>query len=199
MSTQQPPPTRASTKRSPVVIGIDIGGTKTALLSCDATTGDEIGRDRFLTPAEAGPNGLITCLHEAIERLLDSDRRRRRDLYALGVAVPGPVDADDGRVIVAGNLAGWKDVPLREILHRSYEIPVWIDQDANAAALGERWRGAAKQMNNFVFLALGTGIGAGIVINGRLHRGYHQAAGETWKFRDEPGASREKPGWSWRS
>jgi glucokinase len=68
------------------------------------------------------------------------------------------------------------------MLKRRFDLPVWIDQDANAAALGERWRGSAKNMHNFVFLALGTGIGAGVFINGRLHRGYNNSAGEVGNF-----------------
>src|SRR5262249_61782043 len=83
---------------------------------------------------------------------------------------------------VAGNLTGWKDVPLRGILTRRFDAPIWIEQDAKAAALGERWRGSARKMHNFVFLALGTGIGAGVVINGRLHRGDNNAAGEGGNF-----------------
>jgi glucokinase len=85
---------------------------------------------------------------------------------------------DAGRILDAGNLAGWTDVPLRDMVARALDVPVWVEQDANAAALGERWRGAARTMNSYVFLALGTGVGAGVVVNGRLRRGFHHAAGE---------------------
>jgi glucokinase len=162
-----------------VVVGVDVGGTKVALMASDLTTGDELARDRFATPVDAGPEAFIDRLGTAIESLVGGTGRKMR---ALGVAVPGSVDVDDGRVIVAGNLTGWKDVPLRGILSRRFDVPVWIEQDANAAALGERWRGAAREMHNFVFLALGTGVGAGVVVNGRLHRGYHNAAGEVGSF-----------------
>src|SRR5262249_52295117 len=80
------------------------------------------------------------------------------------------------------NLAGWRDIPLRDIVQHRLDVPAFLDNDANAAALGEKWRGAAKQMHNFVFLALGTGAGAGLVINGRLHRGFHGTAGEVGNF-----------------
>jgi glucokinase len=94
------------------------------------------------------------------------------------VAIPGLVDASSGTVLQAGNLSGWNDVPLRALMEARLNVPVAIEQDANAAAIGERWRGAARDMKNFVFVALGTGIGAGIVINGQLYRGVHHAAGE---------------------
>jgi glucokinase len=92
------------------------------------------------------------------------------------------VEPRDGRVISAGNLAGWEDLPLRAILSRELGVSVAIDQDANTAALGERWRGCATNLASFVFLALGTGIGAGIILDGQLHRGFHSAAGEVGNF-----------------
>jgi glucokinase len=174
--------TSKTRKTKNLVVGIDVGGTKIAMMACDTDQGEEIARQNVETPADAGPESFVDQLGAAIEALVDEAGRSMAQVSALGVAVPGPVDLDDGRVIVAGNLAGWKDVPLQGMLNRRYGIPVWIDQDANAAALGERWRGAARKMHNFVFLALGTGIGAGVVINGRLHRGYHNLAGEVGSF-----------------
>jgi glucokinase len=175
---------KTRTKKVPkdLVVGVDIGGSKVALMASDTEHGEELARDRFPTPADIGPEPFVAQLGDAIERLVAETGRPMNRVRALGVAVPGPVDLDDGRVIVAGNLAGWRDVPLRDMLKRRYDMSVWIDQDANAAALGERWRGSARNMHNFVFLALGTGIGAGVVINGRLHRGYNNAAGEVGSF-----------------
>jgi predicted NBD/HSP70 family sugar kinase len=83
-----------------------------------------------------------------------------------------------GRVIKAANLAGWTNVPLREVIEARFKVPVLVDNDANMAALGERWQGVARLTNDFVFLALGAGVGAGVVIGGRLHRGHHWYAGE---------------------
>ncbi len=165
-----------------VVVGVDVGGTKTALMVTDVTSGEDLAHDRFPTPNDAGPEAMIKELAAAIRRLIAKVGRDPDHLVAVGVAVPGQVDARAGRVIAAGNLRGWVDVPLRDILCSDLGAPVFVEQDANAAALGERWRGCAKEMNNFVFLALGTGIGAGVVINGRLHRGFHHAAGEVGNF-----------------
>lgn len=161
-----------------VVIGVDIGGTKTALLATDVRTGDDLAEDTFATPAAIGPAAMVDRIEAAVDDLLHRDGRGRPNLAAIGIAAPGLVNASSGRVILAGNLEGWVDVPLRDLVGRRLGVPVAIDRDASAAALGERWRGAAQRMDNFVFLALGTGIGAAVVVNGRLHRGAHQAAGE---------------------
>ncbi len=180
-----------------VVVGVDIGGTKTALMVNDATTGEDLSHDRFPTPGDAGPEAMIGEIATAIHRVIGQTGRDPNQLAAIGVAVPGQVDARAGRVIAARNLRAWADVPLRDLLCRDLGVPVFVEQDANVAALGERWRGCAKEMNNFVFLALGTGVGAGVVTNGRLHRGFHHSAGEVGNFilgREYLGQEREGHG-----
>ncbi len=164
------------------VVGVDIGGTKTALLATDVVSGENLAQSRIPTPAGEGPEALIDRLMEAIDTIAAEAGRDVADLAALGIAVPGQVDAETGRVIQAGNLTGWTDCSPRDLVRKRRDLPVWVDQDANAAVLGERWRGGAKAMHNVVFLALGTGIGAGLIVNGRLHRGYHHAAGEVGNF-----------------
>jgi predicted NBD/HSP70 family sugar kinase len=161
-----------------LVVGVDVGGTKIALLATDVASGDDLAEDRFPTPADVGPAAFTETLVESIRALVNTTGRPPDSLRAVGIAMPGQVDFDHGRVIRAGNLAGWEDIPMRDIVSRMLAVPVFVEQDANVAALGERWRGGAKKMHNFVFLALGTGVGAGIVVNGRLHRGFHNAAGE---------------------
>jgi glucokinase len=161
-----------------VVVGVDIGGTKTALLAWDLTTDAVLAEGMFPTPADIGPEAMVDRLVAAIDSLLSGYGQERANLRGLGVAVPGLVDAGAGIVLTAGNLAGWSRVPLRDLLAARLHIPVNIEQDANAAALGERWRGAARNLENFAFVALGTGIGVGIVIDGQLYRGAHHAAGE---------------------
>jgi glucokinase len=168
--------------KSGIVAGVDIGGSKIALLLTDVATGTDLLEDRYPTPVDAGPTVMLEGLFSAVRDLVVKAGRRPEDLRALGIAVPGYVDVDRGRAIRAGNLAGWRDVPLRDIVGYEMGLPAYVDNDAAAAALGEKWRGAAKQMHNFVFLALGTGVGAGLMINGRLHRGFHNAAGEIGNF-----------------
>ena len=161
-----------------LILGVDIGGTKTALMLWDRARETVLVQDSFETPADAGPEALVEAVAAECERLLAGCARSFADLRAVGMAVPGQVDAAGGRVLVSGNLAGWVDVPLRELVEARFGTPAAIEHDANAAALGEQWRGAAQGMATFAFVALGTGVGVGIVIDGRLHRGAHHAAGE---------------------
>ena len=161
-----------------VVVGVDIGGTKTALLAWDLTTDAVLAEDVFPTPAEIGPEAMVDRLVAAIDTLLVGCGRERTHLRGIGVAVPGLVDAEAGVVLTAGNLDDWSRVPLRDLLETQLHIPVAIEHDANAAALGERWRGAARNLENFAFVALGTGIGVGIILGGQLYHGAHHAAGE---------------------
>jgi predicted NBD/HSP70 family sugar kinase len=161
-----------------VVVGVDIGGTKTALLAWDAAASAVLAQDVFPTPTEIGPEAMVDQLVRAIDSLLSQCGQERANLRGLGVAVPGLVDAEAGIVLTAGNLNGWSRVPLRDLLATRLEVPVVIEHDANAAALGERWRGAARNLCSFAFVALGTGIGVGIILDGQLYRGAHHAAGE---------------------
>jgi glucokinase len=161
-----------------VVVGVDIGGTKTALLAWDLTTDAVLAEDVFPTPAEIGPEAMVDRLVAAIDTLLVGCGRERTHLRGIGVAVPGLVNAEAGVVLTAGNLDDWSRVPLRDLLETQLHIPVAIEHDANAAALGERWRGAARNLENFAFVALGTGIGVGIILGGQLYHGAHHAAGE---------------------
>ena len=161
-----------------LVLGIDIGGTKTGLLVWDVASDSVLVQDTMPTPTEVGPEAMIEQILVTSHALLAGCSRDSSDLRAAGVAVPGLVDPAAGEVLTAGNLSGWVDVPLRDLLATQLEVPVAIEHDAAAAALGERWRGAAREMKQFAFLALGTGIGVGIVIRGQLYRGAHNAAGE---------------------
>jgi glucokinase len=121
-----------------VVVGVDIGGTKIALMATEIKTGKELARDRYSTPADAGPEALIERISDSITDLVDESDCSIEQDRALGIAIAGLVDHAEGQVIIAGNLAGWKDVPLRRILTRRFEIPAWVEHDANAAAHGEQ-------------------------------------------------------------
>ena len=170
--------TNTQVRNGDIVVGVDIGGTKTALLAWSCATQTILAQGTFETPTEIGPEAMVHRLVETIDLLLVDCGRSRADLRAIGVAVPGLVDTEAGVVLTAGNLTGWTDVPLCELLDAHLHTPVVIEHDANAAAIGERWRGAAQDLESFTFVALGTGIGVGLVLNGKLYRGAHHAAGE---------------------
>ncbi|MBX3216508.1 MAG: ROK family protein [Labilithrix sp.] len=166
-----------------LVIAGDVGATKTAVGLYDVATRELLAVARFPTPVEDEPPALVERFAATAEALIDGASRQRVELRASGLAVPGLVD-ERGRVIRAGKLPCWRDVALGEMVGDRLRVAVSVEQDANAAALAERWRGAAAAMSDFVFLALGTGVGAGVVVDGKLLRGSHDAAGEVGDLRE---------------
>lgn len=159
-----------------VLAGVDIGSRMTRFALADLQ-GRVVARQEERTLADSC-EATIGQVLAGIERLVTSSGRDLGKLFAVGIGAPGMTDVTAGRVINAANLAGWTDVPLREIVERRFHAPGQVDNDANMAALGERWRGVAQSIDDYVFLALGAGVGAGIVVGGRLHRGHRWYAGE---------------------
>jgi glucokinase len=174
------------------IAAVDIGASNVRVAIANADGEIEARR---VTPFPAGqPEQVIARIGRTIDELV-------RGVWvgaavaAIGVVVPGSVDPDAGVVSTAANLPGWGDVPIEALLGVSRGVPVAMENDANAAAVGERWLGAAKELSDFVFIALGTGIGAGVVIDGKLHRGSHFLAGEVAYFPMTTEQLRE-PGWA---
>lgn len=138
---------------------------------------------------EGGPEGVIAQIEEGIGVLAGADRSkatrrsfRSAGLRAIAFGVPSAVDPRTGRVSLANNLPGWRNIDLRGAIESAFSVPVVVDNDANMAALGEQWKGAARKAANFVFVALGTGIGAGVVVDGRLCHGRTGNAGELYRL-----------------
>ena len=157
------------------VVGVDIGSTRLRYALADLN-----GRvvDRLEEPTgNPSPSALINQLSAGIRRLVEGGRKPR-PLSAIAIGAPGMTDVRRGVVIEAANLRGWTAVALRDLVARRFGVPVAVDNDVNMAALGEYWMGCAKRVPNFVFIALGRGVGAGIMIDGRLHRGSQWYAGE---------------------
>lgn len=177
---------RNSQNATDTILGVDIGGTKTALFATARATGEKIAATTFDTPRDVGPTAMIAVLQRESEAMLLAAGVEPRSIRAVGCAVPGQVDGN-GLVIGAGNLK-WDRVPLREQIEAAWQVPAFVEQDANAGALGEMWRGVAQTMSDFVFVALGTGVGAGIVLGRRLHRGARHAAGELGDLVPDPRA-----------
>jgi predicted NBD/HSP70 family sugar kinase len=156
--------------------GIDVGSRVLRVALADLQ-GQVLARHQIPTDP-AGGGAIIDQVCAVVNEVFDLTGRDRRKLYAVGVGAPGMTNVHTGRVIRAVNLPGWVDLPLRDLLQSRLNAPVRVDNDANMAALGERWQGSARRVNDFVFLALGAGVGAGVVVGGRLHRGHHWYAGE---------------------
>ena len=157
------------------LVGIDMGASH--LHFALAGFSGEIIRDAVeKVRPEDGPRKTIQQIKKGIQRLIPASERSR--LRAIALAVPSAVDPRTGLVLMANNLPGWTNINLKDELQKEFRLPVYIENDANMAAIGEHWRGVARSADNFVFIALGTGIGSGIFINGQLYVGRTGAAGE---------------------
>ena len=161
------------------VVGVDIGGTKTAILVVAPT--DEPGGTvlaRSVAPTAVGaPDRAADAIASLVASALDQAGVRAGDVAALGVGVPGRVDRERGHVTLAVNL-DWHDLPLGPRLERTLGIPTFVDNDVRAAALGLHRRRLFGPAESLALLAIGTGISAGVVLEGRLHRGTNGLAGE---------------------
>ncbi len=161
----------------PVVIGVDLGGTnlRTALVS---QNGELVGKVKEPTRASDGHARVVQKLIENIRAQQDRALRNGTRVAAVGVGAPGVIRADTGVVVKSPNFPDWNDLPLKKNLEDSLALPVFIENDANAAALGEQWRGAGRGIPSMIFLTLGTGVGGGIVLDGRIWHGADGMAGE---------------------
>lgn len=159
-----------------LIIGVDLGGTniKGALLD---TTGNIIAKEQTATLANTGPENVAKRMSKIISSLEAAASLGGNRVLGLGVGVPGQPDSRLGSVVFAPNLR-WRNVPLIEYLRRTTTLPVFLENDANLAALGEQWRGAGRGSVNMVMITIGTGIGGGLVLNGRLYSGTNGTAGE---------------------
>ncbi len=158
-----------------LVLGIDLGGTKMygALSDLGGTVLDEVMIGRHDTSGEES----YDCLVSLIDRLLASPKAQGRSVRGIGIGVPGITLHQEGIVRWAYTLE-WKDFPLKARLSDRYKLPITVDNDVNLAALGELWFGAGQNTQNMILIAIGTGIGAGIIIDGALYRGSAEASGE---------------------
>ena len=161
----------------PVVISVDLGGTnlRTALVNQNGEVVDKFSEP---TQASSGHAKVVQKLITSIEAQQDKALRMGIKVTAVGVGAPGVIRADTGVVVKSPNFPDWNNLPLKRELEAALALPVFIENDANAAALGEQWRGAGREIASMIFLTLGTGVGGGIVLNGRVWPGADGMAGE---------------------
>jgi glucokinase len=155
-----------------VIAGIDIGGTQIRVAAA-RSDGRIIGTRRVRTGSLEGPAGMMAWACEALEGLRDGERLR-----VVGIGAPGPLDSQRGTMFNPPNLPGWHDVPLADQLGRLLRCPVHLENDANLAALAEYHRGAGRGTRTMAYVTWSTGVGGGLVIDGKLFSGAHGAAGE---------------------
>jgi glucokinase len=161
----------------PLVLGIDLGGTK-ILSAVSDSEGKMLSRDHSITPAVKGTEAVIQSITESVHRALEQASVDISELDAVGVGVPGLASPETGILFTSPNLPGWRDVPVRDILERKLGKKTFLINDANAAALGELHFGAARGAHDFIYVTISTGIGGGIVIDGDIYTGTLGAAGE---------------------
>jgi predicted NBD/HSP70 family sugar kinase len=137
-----------------------------------------VTKDVFLTPSSHEPEEVVGAIAECIERLLTHSEIPRELVAGVGVAAPGPIDLDRGAVVGPPLLEGWVDVPLQAMVQEATGLETTMDKDVTGAAVAETWVGAPGGSDTFAFFYLGTGLGAGLVLNGEVYRGSSGNAGE---------------------
>ena len=159
------------------VLTADLGGTKMviALVSPD---GKIVDRHRQPTLAKDGPETVIQRLYSSIDLLLDKNNILPRQLDAMSLGIAGIIDTRNGIVDKAPNLPGWENLKLKDKIYDRYDVPVYILNESDAAALGEHRYGAGKGLKNIALITLGTGIGGGLVLDGKLFLGSSGSAFE---------------------
>lgn len=159
-----------------LVLGVDLGGTKIATALATAQ-GKILARGYSLIPTPAHPDAVIDSIFATIEKTISASKLKPQ-LLGIGVAAAGIVDSDTGKVIFSPNLSGWHDVPLRDAIQQKFGISTYLGNDATLAALGEWCFGVKKKVANLIYITVSTGIGGGIIADGKLYTGSRGVAGE---------------------
>ncbi len=157
------------------VVGVDLGGAR--MFGTVADLSGAVQHEMYLPRDDQSPEENLERLCELIERLLDAPRPPGQRIRGIGIGAPGLTLSPEGVVVWAPSL-GWRDLPLKRILSDRFDVPVFVENDVNLAALGEWGFGAGRGARSLVCISVGTGVGAGIILDGALYRGHHQAAGE---------------------
>jgi glucokinase len=171
------PALMAFNARHRYVAGIDIGPTRTRLAIADLRA-EAIVHRIVPTPTTLPPDGLLGLLAATLKAMARESGVPYERILVVTAGAPGAVNLETGMVVLAPNLRGWRNVPLRSILETATGTVVVVENDVNLALLGERWRGAARGHDTCAFIFVGTGLGAAFLIDGRLHHGHHYMAGE---------------------
>jgi glucokinase len=161
------------------VLGIDIGGTNLVVGSVAEDGSAMVASASEPTHSEAGATDVVDRLVGLAERAIATTRREApgAEILGVGVGAPGPLDTKRGIVLLTPNL-GWVNMPLRQLIHDRLGLPAALDNDANCAVLGEWWVGAARDARHAIGITIGTGIGGGLIVDGRLYHGASDVAGE---------------------
>ncbi|MGH7656166.1 MAG: ROK family protein [Gemmatimonadaceae bacterium] len=168
-------------KRTRYVLGVDLGGTKISVGAMTADGKRQLGQRTEATLAAEGADAVVGRIASLIEATIAAVTKEtgatRDDILGVGIGSPGPLDRERGIVITTPNL-GWHNFPLRDRVADATALRATLDNDANCATLGEWWIGAARGGRNVVGMTIGTGIGGGLILDGKLYHGSSDVAGE---------------------
>jgi glucokinase len=169
---------KAREAKEPFFVGIDVGG-----MSIRVGVVDDLGRPLswvcIKTEAKRGPEDAARRMGDAVRQAICEAGLRPETIVRVGLASAGPMDIPAGIITTPINLPGWENAPLRDFVAQYSGLPVTFENDANAAAYGEFWVGAGRGLTSMVLLTLGTGIGCGVILGGRVVRGEHSHGGES--------------------
>ncbi|HET7207786.1 MAG TPA: ROK family protein [Terriglobales bacterium] len=165
-------------------IGVDLGGTNLRIAAVD-THGHLVEKVTLGTKVALGRDRVLDDMCDAI-RHLSGKYQNGSNLLGMGVGVPGIIDMDTGMIRESPNLPGWSDSPVRSEIERRLGTRVILENDANAAGFGEKWLGAAREVDDMAMITLGTGVGGGLVLQGRVWHGMNGMAGEFGHTTVEP-------------
>jgi predicted NBD/HSP70 family sugar kinase/putative N-acetylmannosamine-6-phosphate epimerase len=174
-------------RKQQFILGIDLGGTNTKY-GLVTTSGEMIWHDTAATPAQSGRKGLLDHLERIAHAGVARAAEAKQPVTSIGIATAGWVDPGTGRVVYATeNLPGWTGTRIAETISAATSLPVFVENDANALAIGEKRFGAARDFDNFVCITLGTGVGGGCYVGGRLNHGGHFFANAFGHMTIQPG------------
>lgn len=164
-------------QRPSLYLSFDMGGTqiRAAVITAE---GAILGRDASLTPKKGGPSAALRAFHQVANKALEASGASLDEIEGIGVASAGPLDPATGTIFFIPNVPGWKDVPWRDMVEAELGRPTFLENDANAAALGEHAFGAGRGVSNLIYITVSTGIGGGLILGNRLYSGSSGTAGE---------------------
>ncbi|MGH9526462.1 MAG: ROK family protein [Terriglobales bacterium] len=178
-----PAATPANSPANSFSIGVDLGGTNLRIAAV-SPQGEILEKIALDTEVKEGRERVITDMTGAVKDL--QGRMKSSRLMGIGIGVPGVINLATGMIRQSPNLPGWNDFPVRDDIERQLNAPVILENDANAAALGEKWVGAGKTVSGLCILTLGTGIGGGVILDGRIWHGQDGMGGELGHMTIDP-------------
>ncbi len=167
----------AEASSKPLYIGVDLGGTK-ILAGAFTSTLKLVATAKTSTKADRGPKAVIERVARTVRDAVDEADLELKQIKAVGIGAPGSIDSAEGRVIFSPNMPGWEDVQLRRELEKELNLPVFVENDCNVCTLGVHVAELGGKPKHLVGIFLGTGIGGGLILDGRLFSGFNRTAGE---------------------